>query len=109
MKKISEITQEDIKLFQEVIAYHKAGKEELVAMRYLMNTYIDKGANVCSFCKSQINFFHKRIKKWYAKNEEAILGVTKVNTCKNCDKDISHRPPAARYCDDNCKVEYKNK
>lgn len=105
MKQINEMTENEKNLLRVVVGYTKVSGMELNNIKYFINNYIDTSMSVCSHCKSQIKFAHKKLMRWYEKNKDEIFGIpveqetpTEVRTCKMCDTDISDLPRTNKYC-----------
>lgn len=104
------MTQEEKELLKEVLAYNIVDGAKLNNIKYFMTNYVDDKTHVCGHCKAQIRFAHKRVIKWAERNNEAIFQAEpKVRTCNNCDADISHLDGRQKYCNNECKIAYKNR
>lgn len=92
------IEKQDETLLTKIIKLKSVTKEEVKDMEYIMKKYIDKKATICTKCKSQIRFAHKRILNWYDKNKTTTPTKGICITCGKVLKDKRYK-----YCDNTCK------
>ena len=67
------ITEEDLVILKEILAYKKVTKEQVFIIQSFIRRYIDNRANICNHCSSQIRFAHQRIVKWNEKYQDEFI------------------------------------
>ena len=97
------IEKQDETLLRKIIVMKKVTKHEVEELEYILNKYIDNKATICTKCKSQIRFAHKRILNWYEKNKNNIEKYTTPTKgiCITVGKELKDK--RYKYGNNTCK------